>query len=76
MAMEEDPFSYRLRDLASSITAKDAELAELRSQRAKIMVEARSAGMTFAKIAALLGVTKAYVHQIVTKATKDTSSES
>lgn len=65
-----EQFEYALKSVALDIADLDYKVEQLRDQRARLMVDARRAGMKYAEIATFLGVTKAYVHQQVTKATK------
>lgn len=71
-----DQFKHALKVVASDISVLDAELDQLRGKRCGLMVDARRAGLKYAEIAECLGVTKAYVHQQVSKAMKAEQNDS
>lgn len=57
-----------LDEVAEQIEDAQNQLNWLRTKRVGLMVEARQSGLTYVQIAEALGVTKAYVHQVVKKA--------
>jgi DNA-directed RNA polymerase specialized sigma subunit len=71
-----EQFSFALKSVAQQIELVEDKASLLREHRAGLMVEARKSGMKYAEIADCLGVTKAYVHQLVSKVLKAESSDS
>jgi DNA-directed RNA polymerase specialized sigma24 family protein len=71
-----EQFCFALKSVAQQIEQVEAKASLLRENRAHLMVESRRSGMKYAEIADYLGVTKAYVHQLVSKVLKAEASDS
>lgn len=74
--MTDNIYLTALKGAAANLELLDSQAAELREKRANLMWEARRLGASYAQIAEACGVTKAYVHQIVTKIMKEFTDES
>jgi DNA-directed RNA polymerase specialized sigma24 family protein len=71
-----EQFSFALKSVAQQLTDVEDRAAALRENRTHLMIQARKAGMKYVQIAECLGVTKAYVHQQVSKAMKAEQNDS
>lgn len=69
--MPDSPYANALAKVVQELAETEAKAAQLRETRLTYMWECRRMGMSYAQIANIAGVTKAYVHQVVTRAVKD-----